>query len=44
MNLERRFMFVYFSKNRDEIFNEIEHNVEEYFKTIKKSLEAWKNK
>ncbi|MCH8520058.1 MAG: BlaI/MecI/CopY family transcriptional regulator [Nanoarchaeota archaeon] len=44
MNLERGFMFVYFSKNREEIFNEIEQNVENYFKTIKQSLEAWKSK
>ena len=44
MNLERGFMFVYFSKNREEIFNEIEQNVENYFKTIKQSLDAWKSK
>lgn len=44
MNLERGFMFVYFSKNRDEIFAEIEANVEQYFKSIKESLDQWKNK
>lgn len=44
MNLDRGFMFVYFSKNRDEIFNEIEQNVENYFKTIRQNLESWKKK
>ena len=44
MNLERGFMFVYFSKNREEIFNEIEENVEQYFKSIRDSLDSWKIK
>ena len=44
MNLERGFMFVYFSKNREEIFNEIEDNVDQYFKSIRQSLDAWKNR
>jgi len=44
MNLDRGFMFVYFSKNRDEIISEIEVNVENYFQTIKENLEKWKNK
>ena len=44
MNLERGFMFVYFSKNREEILNEIEDNVDNYFKSIRDSLDAWRNK
>lgn len=44
MNLDRGFMFVYFSKNRDEIIKEIEVNVESYFQTIKDNLERWKLK
>lgn len=44
MNLDRGFMFVYFSKNRDEIIKEIECNVMSYFENIKESLEKWKNK
>ena len=44
MNLERGFMFVYFSKNRTDIINEIETNVNSYFKSIKESLDNWKSK
>ena len=44
MNLERGFMFVYFSKNREEIIQEIEQNVESYFQGIKASLDKWKTK
>lgn len=44
INLDRGFMFVYFSKNKEEIIAEIELNVEEYIKRIKESIESWKNK
>jgi len=44
MNLERGFMFVYFSKNSNDIINEIENNVNSYFNSIKTSLDKWKNK
>lgn len=44
MNLDRGFMFVYFSKNRDEIIKEIEVNVESYFQVIKENLDKWKVK
>lgn len=44
MNLDRGFMFVYFSKNRDEIVNEIETNVNSYFLLIKENLNKWKEK
>lgn len=44
INLDRGFMFVYFSKNKDEIINEIEANVEEYFVRIRESIDKWKNK
>jgi len=44
MNLERGFMFIYFSKNRDEIVSEMEENINAYFNSIKISLEKWKNK
>lgn len=44
MNLDRGFMFVYFSKNRDEIIDEIEMNVNNYFQTIKEALTRWKEK
>lgn len=43
LNLDRGFMFVYFSKNKNEVINEIEKNVEEYFNTIRKHLQTWKN-
>lgn len=43
INLDRGFMFVYFSKNKNEIVKEIEANVESYFKTLKESLNKWKN-
>ncbi len=42
INLDRGFMFVYFSKNKDEIVDEIELNVESYFAKIKESLTKWK--
>jgi predicted transcriptional regulator len=42
INLDRGFMFVYFSKNKSEIISEIEVNVEGYFNKIKESLETWK--
>ncbi|MFW5705122.1 MAG: helix-turn-helix domain-containing protein [Nanoarchaeota archaeon] len=42
INLERGFMFVYFSKDKEEIIGEIEENVEIYFKNLKESLEKWK--
>ena len=42
VNLDRGFMFVYFSKNKAEIVAEIEKNVESYFLNIKESLEKWK--
>lgn len=42
VNLDRGFMFVYFSKNKTEIIAEIEKNVESYFLNIKESLEKWK--
>ena len=44
VNLDRGFMFVYFSKNREEIIKEIEANVNSYFNTIKESLAKWKTK
>ncbi len=43
MNLDRGFMFVYFSKNKHEIVEDIERNVESYFDNLKASLNAWKN-
>jgi len=42
INLDRGFMFVYFSKNKKEIIQEIDANVKEYFELIKKSLDEWK--
>jgi predicted transcriptional regulator len=42
MNLDRGFMFVYFSKNKDEIIKEIEDNVKSYFDMIYDSLNKWK--
>jgi predicted transcriptional regulator len=42
MNLDRGFMFVYFSKNKEEMVKEIEENVEKYFDSIKESLDKWK--
>ena len=42
MNLDRGFMFVYFSKNKKDIIEEIEHNVDEYFRSLKESLNRWK--
>ena len=42
MNLDRGFMFVYFSKNKEEIVQEIEFNVEKYFNNLKESLNTWK--
>ena len=44
MNLDRGFMFVYFSKNKSEIISEIECNVDSYFKSIRESLDKWKIK
>lgn len=44
INLDRGFMFVYFSKNKDDIVKEIEENVNSYFEKIKEGLEKWKNK
>jgi predicted transcriptional regulator len=44
MNLERGFMFVYFSKNKNEIIEDVERNVEIYFNNLKDSLEKWKQK
>lgn len=44
INLDRGFMFVYFSKNKEEIIKEIEANVNNYFKNITDSLNKWKNK
>ena len=44
INLDRGFMFVYFSKNNNEIIKEIEINLETYFKNLKDSLEKWKLK
>lgn len=44
VNLDRGFMFVYFSKNKDEIVKEIECNVQSYFDTIKASLDKWRAK
>lgn len=42
INLDRGFMFVYFSKNKSEIIGEIDKNVKDYFELIKKSLDEWK--
>lgn len=42
VNLDRGFMFVYFSKNKTEMIKEIESNVESYFDSIRKSLAEWK--
>ena len=44
MNLERGFMFVYFSKNKQEIIEDVEKNVESYFESLRESLEKWKAK
>ena len=44
VNLDRGFMFVYFSKNKDEIIREIEANVKQYFENLQASLDKWKNK
>jgi predicted transcriptional regulator len=44
VNLDRGFMFVYFSKNKDEIIREIETNVKQYFENLQASLDKWKNK
>ena len=43
INLDRGFMFVYFSKNREEIIDEIELNVSAYFQSIKENLDKWKS-
>ncbi len=42
VNLDRGFMFVYFSKNREEIITEIETNIDSYFSSVKEQLEKWK--
>ena len=42
VNLDRGFMFVYFSKNKDEMIKEIEVNIDSYFKSIRDSLNKWK--
>ncbi len=42
MNLDRGFMFVYFAKNKDEIINEVEENINAYFKSIQENLDKWK--
>ncbi len=42
MNLDRGFMFVYFSKNKEEMIKEIEENVQKYFQNIKESIDKWK--
>jgi predicted transcriptional regulator len=44
MNLDRGFMFVYFSKNKVDIIKEIEENINSYFEKVKLELEKWKNK
>lgn len=44
MNLERGFMFVYFSKNKAEVVQEIEENIKAYFKAIQDNLDEWKKK
>ena len=44
VNLDRGFMFVYFSKNKEEMIAEIEDNIERYFQCIKDSLDKWKSK
>lgn len=44
INLERGFMFVYFSKNKKEVIEEIEENVNKYFNNLKESLNKWKEK
>lgn len=43
VNLDRGFMFVYFSKNKDDVIKEIEDNVKSYFDGIKTSLDKWKS-
>jgi len=42
INLDRGFMFVYFSKNKKEIIDEIESNVNSYFKNIQEAIVDWK--
>lgn len=42
MNLDRGFMFVYFSKNKKEVIKEIEENIKSYFEKVKEQLEIWK--
>ena len=39
INRERGYMCVYFSKNKKEILDEIEKNVESYFEKIKSSFQ-----
>ncbi len=43
MNLDRGFMFVYFSKNKEEIINDIEKNFDLYVEKIKESISTWKS-
>lgn len=42
INLDRGFMFVYFSKNKAEIIEEIENNVKDYFAEVQRSIVEWK--
>jgi predicted transcriptional regulator len=42
INLDRGFMFVYFSKNKSDMISDIEKNIEIYFKNLKESLDKWK--
>lgn len=42
INLERGFMFIYFSKNKDNLITEIEENITSYCKALEIGLKKWK--
>jgi len=44
INLERGFMFLYLAKNKENVISEIENNVNNYFNSVRESLEKWKSK
>lgn len=43
VNLDRGFMFVYYSKDQKYILDNIEKNIESYYKLLKDSFMKWKN-
>lgn len=42
VNLERGYMYIYFPKEKEKIINEIEDNIENYYASLKKTLNKWK--